>query len=188
MRIIGISGLPGSGKSYVSEIAIKKGAKIVNMGDCVREEAKKRKLAIGVTAIKLREEEGEFVVAKLTIKKLKAIEKSIKENIKENIEKEDTTLYIIEGIRSPYEVEMFKNSFDDFYILSIFASPKTRFKRLKLRNREDDNSEHELFYERDQRELKFGIGTVIALSDYLIINENSLEEYEKEIEKFFSTI
>ena len=39
---MGISGLPGSGKSLVSEIAAKKGAAVVSMGDIIREEAKKR--------------------------------------------------------------------------------------------------------------------------------------------------
>lgn len=41
MQVMGISGLPGSGKSLVSEIAIKRGAVIVSMGDIIREEAKK---------------------------------------------------------------------------------------------------------------------------------------------------
>ncbi len=38
---MGISGLPGSGKSLVSEIATKKGAEVVR-GDIIREEAKKK--------------------------------------------------------------------------------------------------------------------------------------------------
>ena len=42
MKIFGISGLPGSGKSLVSELAVEKGAIIVSMGDIIREEAKKR--------------------------------------------------------------------------------------------------------------------------------------------------
>ena len=42
MQVMGISGLPGSGKSLVSESAAAKGAIIVSMGDIVREEAKKR--------------------------------------------------------------------------------------------------------------------------------------------------
>lgn len=42
---MGISGLPGSGKSLVSEIATKKGAVVVSMGDIIREEAKKEEKA-----------------------------------------------------------------------------------------------------------------------------------------------
>ena len=42
MKIMGISGMPGSGKSFISDIATERGAIIVSMGDIVREEAKKR--------------------------------------------------------------------------------------------------------------------------------------------------
>ena len=36
MEVMGISGLPGSGKSLVSEIAAKKGAAVVSMGDIIQ--------------------------------------------------------------------------------------------------------------------------------------------------------
>mgnify|MGYP006058305409 CR=1 FL=1 len=51
MQVMGISGLPGSGKSLVSDIAIERGAMIVSMGDIIREEAKKRgeKVTIEIT-------------------------------------------------------------------------------------------------------------------------------------------
>ena len=42
MRVMGISGMPGSGKATVSELAAEKGAITVVMGDIIREEAKKR--------------------------------------------------------------------------------------------------------------------------------------------------
>ena len=42
MQVMGISGLPGSGKALVSEMATERGAIIVSMGDIIREEAKKR--------------------------------------------------------------------------------------------------------------------------------------------------
>ena len=59
-----------------------------------------------------------------------------------------------------------------------------RFKRLQERNREDDSKNYEDFLKRDQMELDFGIGTVISLSDKIIINEKDLESYEKEINEF----
>ena len=67
---MGISGLPGSGKSLVSEMAIEKGAMIVSMGDIIREEAKKRGESTKDTAQNLRKEFGQFIVAELTIKKI----------------------------------------------------------------------------------------------------------------------
>ena len=40
---------------------------------------------------------------------------------------------------------MFKDNFDDFIILSIFANPKIRFERLLKRNRSDDSTDYNEF-------------------------------------------
>lgn len=173
MKIMGISGLPGSGKSLISEIASKKGAIIVGMGDIVREESIKRNEDSKTTAINLRKEYGQYIIAELTIDKITQI-------IKEDPDK----TIIVEGIRSPYEVNLFKDNFKDFIIVSVFANPSIRFKRLKKRKRSDDSSNFKEFQNRDKRELTFGIGEVIATSDKLIINEKDLKSYEKEINEF----
>lgn len=174
---MGISGMPGSGKSVVSDMAAEKGAIIVSMGDIVREEAKKRGEGSKETAKNLRSEHGPYIVSELTIKKIKKLQDEGIEN-----------LIIVEGIRSHHEVEMFKENFEDFIILSIFSNQLLRFERLKKRMREDDSQEFSEFNKRDQSELGFGIGTVIALSDRLIINESDLESFEDKINAFFSEI
>ena len=176
MKVIGISGLPGSGKSYISTYAMKNNYKVTSMGDVIREEAEKRGEDTGTTAKNLRLEQGEYVVAKLTIKKVQNLIKDSSENI------------IVEGIRSPYEVEMFRDAFPNFTVLSVFASPKTRFKRISERARDDDTQDINEFRARDKRELKFGIGSVVATSDYIIINEDSFEAYQKQIDEFFNKI
>ena len=56
MRVIGVSGMPGSGKSIISDKCVEKGAIIVSMGDIIREEAKKRGETTGETAVNLRKE------------------------------------------------------------------------------------------------------------------------------------
>ena len=129
------------------------------------------------TAKNLRKEKGEYIVSELTIKKIKQLEKEGIENA-----------IVVDGIRSHHEVEMFKENFDDFIILSIFANPTLRFKRLQNRMREDDSKDYNEFAKRDQMELDFGIGNVIALSDKLIINESDLESYSKEINEFLKEI
>ena len=177
MQVMGISGLPGSGKSLVSDLASEKGAIIVSMGDIIREEAKKRGESTKDTARNLRAEHGEHIVSELTIKKIKQLQEKGNENG-----------IIVEGIRSPHEVDMFKENFDDFIILSIFANPTLRFERLKNRMREDDSADYTEFKKRDQMELDFGIGTVISLSDRIIINESDLESYVEKINAFFDEI
>jgi dephospho-CoA kinase len=177
MRVIGISGMPGSGKSIVSDMAAEKGAIIVSMGDIVREEAKKRGESSKETAKNLRAEHGQYIISELTIKKIKQLQD-------EGNEKP----IIVEGIRSHHEVEMFKENFDNFIILSIFANPSLRFERLKNRMREDDSEDYSEFQKRDLTELDFGIGHVISLSDKLIINESDLESFRQEITEFLEEI
>ena len=177
MQVMGISGLPGSGKSLVSDIAIERGAMIVSMGDIIREEAKKRGESTKDTAQNLRAEFGQYIVSELTIKKIKKLQE---EGIENKI--------IVEGIRSPHEVNMFKENFKNFIILSIFANPTLRFERLKNRMREDDSTDYNEFKARDQMELDFGIGDVISLSDKIIINESDLESYTAKINKFLDEI
>jgi len=173
MRVMGISGLPGSGKSLVSEIATKKGAIIVSMGDIIRHEAEKRGESTKETAQNLRKEYGQYIVAELTVKKIK---KLLDDGCESSI--------IVEGIRSPFEVDLFKENFDNFIILSIFANPDLRFARIQSRKREDDTSDYLEFKNRDQRELNFGIGDVISLSNKIIINEKDLDSYKKKINEF----
>lgn len=177
MQVMGISGLPGSGKALVSEMATERGAIIVSMGDIIREEAKKRGESTKETAVNLRKEFGNDIVSELTIKKIKKLE-----------EDENNKLIIIEGIRSLHEVEMFKENFSDFFILSIFANEILRFERLKIRNREDDSQDYEGFHKRDVTELGFGIGDVVALSDKLIINESDMESYREKVDEFLNDI
>ena len=177
MQIMGISGLPGSGKGVVSDIATEKGAIIVSMGDIVREEAKKRGEGSKETAKNLRKEFGEYIISELTIEKIKKLQD-------EGVEK----TIIVEGIRSLHEVDMFKENFDNFMILSIFANTNIRFERLKKRMREDDSQDFNEFKKRDMSELGFGIGSVISLSDRLIINESDMESFIQDINDFFDEI
>ena len=171
--LIGTTGMPGAGKDTVRKLVQKLGLPVVVMGDEVRAEAKRKGLAItpenlGKVMLQMREEDGPAAVAKRCIPKIKAIESSV---------------VFIDGIRSLHEVEEFKKEFPDFRILAIHASPKTRFKRLLKRGRRDDPQSWEGFIERDRRELKVGLGEVIATADYMVINEGTKKELEANLVK-----
>lgn len=172
IKVIGVVGLPGAGKGVVSHIAEDYGIKVVRMGDVIREEAKKMDESLGTASIKLREKYGKNVVAEICIEK-----------IKEHYSRHGNGVYLVEGVRSPAEVKTFKKHFPKFRLLSIFATPKTRFKRLKKRNRADDADKFSKFEKRDKRELEFGIGTVIATSDYMIVNEGPLWKFREHVKK-----
>lgn len=176
--VVGVAGMPGAGKSLVVETALELGFKIVVMGDEIREETKRRGLAltptnVGKVMLKLRKEEGAAVVAKRCIPKIiGAKEKFV----------------IVDGLRSLDEVNEFKKHFPKFAILAVHASPETRFQRLYSRKRSDDPKGWETFRERDLRELNVGLGNVIAVADYMIINEASKEEAKKKIREILEKV
>ncbi|EHP85259.1 AAA family ATPase [Methanotorris formicicus] len=171
--LIGITGMPGSGKSAIKKIAKKFNIPVVSMGDVVREETRKSGLEltpenVGNMAIKLREMYGKEAIA---VPCLKYVEEYFA----------DCDFVIIEGVRSLYEVNYFKKHYP-FLTIAIHASPKTRFGRLIKRQREDDAMDWDEFVKRDMRELGFSIGGVIALADYMVVNEENYESYLQELE------
>ncbi|MEM1514918.1 MAG: AAA family ATPase [Thermoproteota archaeon] len=171
--VIGIAGMPGAGKDVIKEIIHKYGFPVIVMGDEVRAEAALRNLEptpknLGRLMLQLRAEEGMDAVARRCMRKI------------ENL---DADVIVINGLRSPQEVEFFRREFPYFKVVAVHSSPKTRFERLLKRGRCDDPKDWETFSARDKRELNVGIGEVIAMADYIIVNEGTIEELEGEVKK-----
>ncbi len=178
MKVILITGMPASGKSIVSEILKDKGIFVIKMGDVLREAALKENVDmknLGKFSIEIREKYGKEIVAKLTYEKIKNLRIS-------------SDIIAIEGVRSLEEYMFFKDKFKDVILLAIHSSPKTRFKRIIERGREDDPKNFDEFIKRDLRELSYGIGNVIALADYMIINEGNIDNLKEEVENFLRNI
>ena len=53
------------------------------------------------------------------------------------------------------------------------------------RNRKDDSKDLAKIKERDNREISWGLNTVIASADMIISNEGSLEELQNKIKQIF---
>jgi len=169
--VVGLAGMPGSGKSLVVETAQQEGYAVVVMGDVIREETQKRGLKLnpknmGKVMLELRETGGNSIVAEKCIPK---------------IEQKESRKVIVDGLRSLNEVDAFKAHFPKFSLVAVHASPETRFNRLYRRRRSDDPDGWELFRERDMRELSVGLGNAIAMAEYLIINENKKDEIKAKI-------
>ena len=157
--IVCLTGMPGAGKSTIADGLKLKGYDIVNMGNAVREEAKKRNLEpsrsnLGKLMLELREKNGPGAVAEL---------------IKPQIESSISNIILIDGVRSNDEIEVLRK-IGNVKLLAIHASTDTRFNFLQKRGRSDDPQTKEHFEERDNRELGVGISNSIALSDYAISN------------------
>jgi dephospho-CoA kinase len=151
--------MPGAGKSTIANGLKSKGYEIINMGDAVREEAKKRKIEpsgknLGKLMLELREKNGLGAVAEL---------------IQNKIKNSSSNVIVIDGVRSNEEIQVLKK-FGIVKILSIHASTDTRYGFLIGRGRSDDPQTRDNFDERDIREIKVGISTPIALADESISN------------------
>ena len=153
--------MPGAGKSTIANGLKSKDFEIINMGDAVREEARKRNLEptgenLGKLMLELREKNGPGAIAELILNKIK---------------NSDSNVIVIDGVRSNEEINILRK-IGTVKLLSVHASTDTRYSFLSDRGRSDDPQNRENFNERDSREIKVGISAPIALADESISNNN----------------
>jgi len=176
MKVIILAGMPGSGKDEFIKVGIKMGLSVIKMGDLVREEMKKRNLTInaqtiGEFASKERHDHDPGIWAK------RVLDKVTEKNT------------IIEGIRGEAELNIFKHHFAGILeVVAIYSSPNTRYQRILDRDRNDDPDFIDELVKRDRRELDYGLGNIITMSDKLIINEGSIEEFQQQAERILRSI
>jgi dephospho-CoA kinase len=166
--------MPGAGKGVFRRVVQKHGYSIITMGDIIRMEVERRKLEpnpknMGQVMIDLRKIDGPATIAKRCISRIKNA---------------TGKLVFIDGIRSLDEVNEFKKHFTIFFLIAIHTSPKTRYKRLLRRKRPDDPLNWETCMERDLREIGIGMGSVISLADYMVINEGTIVQLKHKTLKF----
>ncbi|MCS7368162.1 MAG: AAA family ATPase [archaeon GBS-70-058] len=172
-----LTGMPGSGKTTISEFVKEMKIPVIAMGDVVREEAKVRGMEptpknLGKLMIEMRKKMGANIIAKKCVEKIKEL---------------NSKIILVEGVRSLEEIEEFKK-IGDVKVIAVHSSPKTRYERLFRRGRCDDPKSWEEFKERDLRELDIGIGKVISLADEIIINEGTIEDLKETTLKVFGKV
>jgi dephospho-CoA kinase len=174
-RLILITGMSGSGKTTLANHFRDRGVASVTMGDVIRGLAREKRLPptpenLGRLATGIRAEGGDDAVAKLCVEKI-------------NMMPDD--LVLVDGIRSIREVEVFGKEFE-IALVAVFSPQKTRYARLTARGRSDDPRDMATFKARDDRELSFSLAHAIALADYTVLNEGSLEDFENEFESLLA--
>jgi len=180
MKIIGITGMPASGKGTLAQQLVKKGFKRVVMSDAARAEMKKRGIPVTPASLrdfptKFRAKRGEDIFAKLCIPLINKAKSS------GNV--------LIDGIRSPDEINTFKKEFGaDFVLIAVLSDEKNRYSRVIGRKRDDDAISFEEFKRRDEIELSWGVGGAIEMADEPIPNNDAPEDFEKEIEDLLNKI
>ena len=180
MKIIAFTGMPFSGKTEAVKIARDMKFPVVRMGEIVWDEVNNRGLKlnyknVGTIANQMREKYGQDIWALKTINKIKSMD---------NIES-----IIIDGIRNIEEINAFKQELGkNFIIVAVETSDETRYKRSLKRGRKDDSKDIKKIKERDQRELGWGLGSVISSADIVVSNEASINDFRKQIKEILKRL
>jgi dephospho-CoA kinase len=177
MTVIGLVGLPGSGKSEAAAVAEAEGIPVVTMGDVIRAECRERgrdpATDHGAVAKALREENGPGAIAEASIP---LIEDALADASSDTV--------VVDGIRSDVEVERFREAFGDAFVLvSIEAPFETRAERVDVRGRDASAEDGgESLADRDARERGFGMGAAMDMADLTVENTDSLAAFQSRIE------
>jgi len=173
VRLIGLTGTNGAGKGEAAAYFKKKGYTCFSLSDLIREELiKKGKDVTRDNLIKmgnqLREKASPEILARLILKKIRG-------------------RAVIDSIRNPKEIDYLKKQ-KNFILLAIDAPVELRYKRAKKRGREESVSTLQEFIEKEAEEKtnrKKGqqLLNCIKMADFVVINDGSLENLHKKLEK-----
>ncbi|MEK7060969.1 MAG: AAA family ATPase [Patescibacteria group bacterium] len=176
--VIAIVGMTGAGKTRAANFFKEKGMTVLWFGSVIVERIENEGLLVNPQnetnyREKIRKELGMAAVA---IKMLPKIKRALEE--KKNI--------VLDGLYSWEEYVYLKKEIPELFLLCIYASPKIRYERLYIRKERTFTPEESRA--RDISELSFNKGGPIAIADYLIKNETTKEDFQKELENFSSLL
>jgi len=171
MLVVAIVGMAGAGKSEVSRIFECGGYVRIRFGDVTDDELQKENLPLNEgnerrTRESLRQRYGMEAYAILNLPKIDAAIK--------------TDPVVVDGLYSWEEYVALSNHYGSgFRVVVVWSSPATRYARLAQRPIRPLTKEEA--FSRDTSEiLKLNKGGPIAMADYTIINDGSLEDLKKE--------
>lgn len=164
--IVGLTGMPGAGKTTVANYLSQQGFPLLVMGDVVREVAENDGLELtsdnlAKLMLRLRKRNGPEAVAHLIVNKIKLMKKEDKQ----------LSVVIVDGIRSMAEVRLL-GRIGSVKLLAIHGSTFTRYTHVRERGRSDVPSNLGEFDKRDKIEMDVGISNAIALADETISNND----------------
>jgi len=179
VKVVAIVGMAGAGKSEVARVFEEHGFKKVRFGDITDEELKDRGLELNEDNERrireeLRKKFGMAAYAKLSLPR---IDSSLKSS---NI--------VIDGLYSWEEYTLLKERYGKGFItVAVWASPATRHARLVHRTERPLTLEKAV--SRDKSEIEnINKGGPIAMADFTILNENSLQKLRSETEHVLSAL
>ncbi|MEM3190905.1 MAG: AAA family ATPase [Candidatus Parvarchaeota archaeon] len=174
--IIGLSSLPGGGKDYVADILVNRyHFHKISPGDMIRRLLKKMNLPVT--------REGEQRI-QADYKKRYGKDFLMKRVYDEALRSGDSRI-VIPGIRSPGDIKFFKKRLgNNFKNVFIICAAKTRYNRMKRRNRQDAPKSIADFIKQDAAERRlFDLDETRRLSDFKLRNDIGSRRLEKDIKK-----
>lgn len=172
-KVVAIVGMAGSGKSEVAKVFEKKGYIKVRFGDITDKEMKNRILPSNETSERLcrelfRKEHGMAAYAILNQPRIDAA-----------LQNADV---VADGLYSWEEYLSFKSYYGKkFLVVAVYSSAPVRYARLVCRNHRALTPEEAA--SRDKSEIEnLNKGGPIAMADFTIINESSLEYLRQQTE------
>lgn len=179
MKVVSIVGLAGAGKSEVARVFEEKGFIKIRFGDLTDRELRARGLEASEENERyvrelLRKQHGMAAYAKLN---LPMIDAALKRG---NV--------VIDGLYSWEEYNLLKGCYgEDFYVVSVLASPKTRYDRLVKRGHRGLTPEEA--HHRDIAEIEnLNKAGPIVMADFMILNESALSDLRKATERVIEAI
>lgn len=187
-KFVCIAGMPGSGKSVVSDYFTKKGYQFIRFGQITLDEVIRRKLKPHeVNERKVREEirkkHGMAAFAILNYPKFKTL--LTKGNV------------IADGLYSWSEYKYLKEKFGkQMIVIAVYAPPELRYERISKRvmPKSDKDLRHRPFTKqeakaRDYAEIEnLEKGGPIAMADYTIVNDNGFQFLNNQLRKLLTKI
>jgi dephospho-CoA kinase len=174
-KVIAVIGMCGSGKSEAVKFFTEHGYKRVYFGEVVMNEMKRLGLEVNeqnerATRENLRKE---FGMGAMAVKSLPIIEEFTKHH---NV--------VVESLYSWEEFKILKDKFGDaFKLLTIYTTKQLRYERLLKREFRPLTEKESM--SRDISEIeKLDKGGPIAYTDYLILNDGSLDEMNNQLKKY----
>lgn len=179
-KLIAIVGMPGAGKSEATLYLEKKGIPFIRFGSFTDEGVKEAGLPLTTENEKLIREKfrEELGMGAYAIKAKPRIDELLKKN----------DIVAIDGLYSWEEYTYLKSFFPSLILISVFAEPPVRYKRLSTRSIRPVSLDKA--YSRDVNELeKLNKGGPIAIADYLIINNSDdINDLYNQIDQLFARL
>jgi dephospho-CoA kinase len=179
MKLVAIVGMTGAGKSEVARIFEEHGFEKVRFGDITDEELNNRGAEPNEENERsireeLRKKYGMAAYAKLSLPR---IDNSLKSS---NV--------VVDGLYSWEEYTLLKERYRErLKVVAVWSSPATRHARLAHRAKRALTLKEAASRDRSEIE-NISKGGPIAMADFAILNEDSLEDLKGETERVLSTL